>query len=361
MSNFRNLDGPICTIPFYKEYLNERICTVVPLFFLCGQRDSMKRNFLKILIGFFVLIFLFLCAGVWNASNQLLFPIDNETAKDFAVCEEAKIKTWGSQCGNLRLSKEFQFEEVKFPSIGGYDLPGWLIRVSANHLGHAKGAVLLVHGGGSDRREETKLVRFFLNQKLDVLTFDLVCHGEAPCPIPGLTYGHRESGDVFSGYLFLSDRYSKIYAMGSSVGAASLLIALPAMPNLSAVIAENPMVDFERLILESPSSPKSIPEWFVRLLLRITMFRGRFDGLLSPLHSLRLVKKVPIFLIHSKEDNVVPYSHSQELANVYEGPKDFWLADKGNHGTIQNADPIEYEHRLRNFLNQKSFSFQGDF
>ncbi|WP_244939903.1 alpha/beta hydrolase [Leptospira adleri] len=195
MSNSRNPDGHISTIPFHKEYLNERIYTVVPLFLFCGQRVSMKRKFSGILIGFFVLIFLFLCAGVWDASNQLLFPIGNGAVKDFSVCEEAKIKVWGDRCGNLRL----------------------------------------------------------------------------------------------------------------------------------------------------------------------TMFRGKFDGLLSPLHSLRLVKRIPIFLIHSKEDNVVPYSRSQELANVYRGPKDLWLADKGNHGTIRGADPIEYENRLRNFLLRKRFSFRGDF
>ncbi|AOP36414.1 dipeptidyl aminopeptidase [Leptospira tipperaryensis] len=313
----------------------------------------MKLKLIGILFGFFFLIFLFLSVGIWSASNQLLFPVWKGVTKDLSVCTEETEKYWGKGCGNLRLTQEFRFEEVKIPSINGYELPGWLIRVSENQFGRAPGVILLVHGGGSDRREETKLIRFFLNQKLDVLTFDLGCHGEAPCPISGLTYGHRESRDVLSSYLFLTDRYSKVYAMGSSVGAASILIALPSMPKLRAVIAENPMLSFEKLILDSPASPDLIPNWFIRLLIRLTMFRGEFDGLLSPLHSLRIEKTIPIYFIHSKEDNVVPYMHTKELTNVYKGPKTFWLSEKGNHGTIWDADPIEYEKRLRDFLNQK--------
>ncbi|MBM9500594.1 alpha/beta hydrolase [Leptospira sp. 201903071] len=77
---------------------------------------------------------------------------------------------------------------------------------------------------------------------------------------------------------------------------------------------------------------------------------------MSPFYSLPLVKTIPIFLIHSREDGVVPYLHTKELTEVYKGPKIFRLSDKGNHGTIRDADPIEYERRLRNFLNQKFLS-----
>ncbi|WP_165781788.1 hypothetical protein [Leptospira adleri] len=38
-----------------------------------------------------------------------------------------------------------------------------------------------------------------------------------------------------------------------------------------------------------------------------------------------------------------------------------FFAGKGNHGTIRDTDPIEYENRLRNFLMRKRFYFQGDF
>jgi uncharacterized protein len=300
--------------------------TVVP-------RRSRLRKLIKTGILVFICLFILFCGGLWFASSQLLFPVWKDGGK-----------------GDLRSTHEFKFSEVRFRSINGYELPGWLIRASENGIGPAQGAVMLVHGGGMDRRSMTKFIQFFLERKLDVLTFDQGGQGEAPGPVPGLTYGTRESRDVLSAYLYLSGKYEKIYAMGTSVGAASILIALPEMPKLTAVIAENPMVSFQRLILESPAS-RSIPHWFTHLLIGLTMRRGQFDGLLSPENSLQLVSTTPIYFIHSKIDNVVPYQQTQELAEAYRGPKTVWFPDQGNHATIWDVDHTEYEKRLSDFLN----------
>jgi uncharacterized protein len=167
-------------------------------------------------------------------------------------------------------------------------------------------------GEVGDRREMTRHIRFFISQKLDVLTFDLSSHGEAPCPVAGLSYGHRESRDVLSAYLYLLRDYETVFAMGGSVGAASLLIALPQMLRLAGVIAENPMINFQRLIQEAPEA-QAAPKVFVDLMLRLVMWRGMFDGLLSAENSLRLTHIVPIYFIHSKKDNVVSYRQTEEL------------------------------------------------
>ena len=137
--------------------------------------------------------------------------------------------------------------------------------------------------------------------------------------------------------------------MGSSVGAASILIALPEMPRLTAVIAENPMASFQQLIREAPQS-QGLPRWATDLLIDTAMARGRFDGLLSAEHSLPLVKSTPIYFIHSKMDEVVSYKQTQALADLYVGPKTVWFPDKGGHAAIWDADPAEYEKRLAAFL-----------
>jgi hypothetical protein len=58
---------------------------------------------------------------------------------------------------------------------------------------------------------------------------------------------------------------------------------------------------FQRLITESPEA-RSIPAWFTRLLIELTMLRGRLDGLASPERSVRLASTVPVFFIHSVFD-----------------------------------------------------------
>jgi uncharacterized protein len=300
--------------------------------------------------GILAAIFIFLGAGLWLATNQLLFPSWRGATNDLSVCKPETAKYWGEACGNLRDTHEFIFGEVSVPSIGGYEMPGWLIGSAENAKGPAKGAIMLIPAGGSDRREETRYVQFFLGQNLDVLTLDLGCQGEAPCPVPGLTYGDRESRDVLSAYLYLTNRYKRVYAMGSSVGAAAILNALPEMPKLTAAIAENPMASFQQLIKEARES-RSMPGWATDILIDMAMLRGRFDGLTSPEHSLRLVKTTPVYFIHSKVDEVVSYRQTQALADLYAGPKMLWFPDKGGHATIWDVDHADYEKRLVAFLN----------
>ncbi|PJZ27010.1 dipeptidyl aminopeptidase [Leptospira hartskeerlii] len=309
----------------------------------------MKRILLWSISIILLLVPIFVSFGIWSASNQLLFPVwrDNQ---DFSACNSETEKHWGPFCGNLRNSNEFKFEELKIPSSNGFDLPAWKVSTLENGKGKSKGVIFLVHGGGSDKREMTKHIRFFLKSGLDVFSFDFGCHGEASCTIPGLSYGYRESKDVLSVYRYLSERYDKIYALGSSVGASSILISLPEMPKLSGVIAENPMYNFERLIMEFPGTTKDIPALFSYILIKLTQFRGKFETIPSPASSLANVNYVPILFIHSKEDQVVSFQQSQDLANLYKGPKEIWFPEKGEHGTARDVNPNEYEKRVSAFL-----------
>jgi len=288
-------------------------------------------------------------AGLWFAGNQLLYPAWQGATRDFAVCGAELAAAWGEGCGNLRLRGALRFSEVSVPSLHGYDLPGWLVRAADNGRAPALGAIMLVHGGGSDRREVSRHAPFFLDRRLDVLMVDLGCHGEAPCPVAGLSYGDRESQDVLAAYLYLAERYPRVVAMGSSVGAASLLIALPSMPRLAGVIAENPMAGFDRLIRETPAS-QAVPGWFTGVLIESVKWRGRFTALVSPEHALGRVSNVPILFIHSRHDEIVPYQQSLELAGRYRGPKTTWWPEHGGHSTIWDRDPAAYEARLTAFL-----------
>lgn len=289
--------------------------------------------------------------GLWFATNALLRPSWHGAGGALTACSPELAQHWGEACGNLRQTRALQFSEVTVPSLNGYALPGWQLSAEENGHGKARGAILLVHGGGCDRREFTRHLAFFLAQRLDVLAIDYTCHGEAPCPTPGLSYGQRESRDVLSAYLHLSRRYESVYAMGSSVGASALLIALPGMPALAGIIAENPMASFQRLVLESPAAAGS-PQAFTRGMIQLAMWRGRFDGQLSPEHALKLGGTTPILFIHSTRDGVVSAAQTRDLVEVYAGPKTAWFPEYGDHGRIRDVDPAEYERRVGEFLRE---------
>lgn len=298
-----------------------------------------------------VLLVAALAFGLWSASNQLLAPSLHGMTKDFSACPEETARRLGTGCGNLRMTRESAYAEVGIPSAkGGEPLPGWLLESSENGAGPARGVILLVHPGGADRRYMTRHARFYLGLNLDVLTFDYSCHGEAPCRESGLSYGYRESEDVLSAYRFLKTRYDKVYAMGSSVGATSLLVALPKMPDLAGLIAENPFVSFERLIKEAPEA-RGMPGFFVGLLIGLAEFRGGFDGTRNPAASLPLAKsQVPVLFIHSRADKVVSWKQTEHLAGLYSGPKTAWYPEAGGHAAVWDAVPDEYARRVAEFM-----------
>ncbi|MCW7494419.1 alpha/beta hydrolase [Leptospira sp. 2 VSF19] len=291
--------------------------------------------------------------GIWSASNQILFPKWKGITKDFLECSSLGERLWGKFCGNIRLTKEFEFREVSIRSFNGYELPGWFVPALANGVGFQKGVILLVHGGGADRRELTRFIPFYLNQGFDVFSFDLSCHGEAPCQFPGLSFGNRESVDVLSAYLYLSKKYQNILMMGSSVGATSILISLPFLEQVKGLVLENPMLSFHRLILDSPES-SGLPHWMVQTLIELVTIRGKFDTLLSPENSLPLAANVPLLIIHSKNDMVVSYQHSIALAKLYSGPSEVWFPDLGSHGMVWEANQVEYEMRVRDFIQRNT-------
>ncbi|EMY62433.1 alpha/beta hydrolase [Leptospira terpstrae] len=310
-------------------------------------------------LGYFsvVLLFIFLFAftfAIWSASNQILFPVWKGISKNFEKCSIEGEKVWGKFCGNIRLTKEFEFQEISVPSLNGYNLPGWFVSASDNGSIHEKGVILLIHGGGADRRELTRFIPFYLSQGLNVLSFDLSCHGEAPCLVPGLSFGNRESRDVISAYLYVSKKYKNILMMGSSVGASSVLISLPFLEKVKGLILENPMLSFNRLILDSPESA-NLPNWMVYTLIELVNSRGKFDSLLCPENSLPFASSVPLLLIHSKADSVVSYEHSKSLAKLYPGPSEVWFPDLGSHGSIWETNQYEYETKVRDFI-RRSFN-----
>lgn len=93
-----------------------------------------------------------------------------------------------------------------------------------------------------------------------------------------------------------------------------------------------------------------MPGWGTDLLINVAMMRGKFDGSLNPENSLPLLKTTPIFFIHSKEDKIVSYKQTQDLVDLYAGPKSVWFPEKGDHSAIWDVDHAGYEKKVADFL-----------
>jgi pimeloyl-ACP methyl ester carboxylesterase len=283
----------------------------------------------------------------WSASSQILHPPGPGDVGDISGCREQSRAVWGDDCGRLTKRFDVDRQEMTFQSQNGYSLAGWKLRRSSSNP--SEKVLLYIPGGGSDRREASRYVDLAFSLGYDLVAIDPACQGLSSCSTPGLSYGARESRDILSVVSTLQRDYVHVAVMGSSVGAASILIALPDMPDIAAVIAENPMSSLWQLLRDAPEA-RDMPDWAITLLVQLTDWRGDFPFQPDALSAILRGKRVPMLLIHSKADRIVPSTHSKNLANAYRGPARVWIAEHGDHGAVWNADPAAYEAKVRDFL-----------
>jgi uncharacterized protein len=282
----------------------------------------------------------------WSASSQILHPPGPGDIGKISGCREPSRAVWGDDCGRLTKRPDIDKQEMTFQSQNGYTLAGWRLRGSSS--GPSDKVLLYIPGGGSDRREASRYVDLALSLGYDLVAIDPACQGLSSCSKPGLSYGARESVDILSVVSKLKQNYTHIVVMGSSVGAASILIALPEL-DVAGIIAENPMSSLWQLLRDAPEA-RDMPDWAITLLVQLTSWRGDFPFEPDALSAISRGDRVPVLLIHSKADQIVPPTHSERLAHAYPGRVTVWISEHGGHGAVWNADPTQYEVKVRDFL-----------
>lgn len=151
------------------------------------------------------------------------------------------------------------YEEITFPAQDGVRLSGWF--VPANVETTRSGAtVVLTHGWGWNRLgyaaddmvanltgssnvDFLRLIRALHDWGYNVLTFDQRNHGES-APSRPVTFGQQESRDLLGALAYLNGRdevdASRVGALGFSMGANTMLYALPQTAQIRAAVAVQP-------------------------------------------------------------------------------------------------------------------------
>uniref|UniRef100_A0A7S4JME9 Peptidase S9 prolyl oligopeptidase catalytic domain-containing protein n=1 Tax=Paramoeba aestuarina TaxID=180227 RepID=A0A7S4JME9_9EUKA len=255
------------------------------------------------------------------------------------------------------------YEDVRFETEDRYSLSGWF--VPSHHDGNRTG-IILVHGGGRDRRAWLRHVRMFHESGYDVLLFDFREHGMSQGTGKGFTYGVQERYDVLAAAKYLKQKrsLSKVCAVGTSVGGSAVIMACAIGPTLiDMVIAENPITTvsyLQHIHLENILGPymhKSAASmklfnafrWFCRwwINFRISNIPSKYCQALHVVHS---ISPRPILLMHGTGDAVVPYHHSEVLFQRANEPKELWLAPDAFHCGLYDMFPQEFKDRVLSFI-----------
>lgn len=268
---------------------------------------------MPILLRFLVILaigYLALCLVVYLTQAKLVFfpgPPPHATPADFGL----------------------EFRELELGARDGVRLHGWFLPVKDAH-----GAVLVSHGNAGSIELRIELAQAFLELGWSVLLYDYRGYGKsAGQPDEEGTYRDAEAAYE---HLTAVEGFSpeRIVLHGESLGAA-VGIELGRRRPCAAVIGESAFTSLPDV------GAKAYPFLPVRWLARF-----RYDNL-GKIAELG----VPLLLIHSPADEIVPVEHGQRLFDAAREPKRLLLTEGGhNDGGFQRRP--EWRGEVGAFLEQ---------
>ncbi len=255
-------------------------------------------------------------------------------------------------------------EDVLVPSEVG-DLPCWLTRPAESASGGEFDGVwaILVHGRGATREECLRGVPVLHRMGITSLVPSYRNDRDAPGAMAGrYHFGGTEWRDIEATVLWaVNHGAQRIVLMGWSMGGAIVLQVVARSwlaSRVEAVVLDAPVVDWGD-VLDYTARVNKLPRPVGRLgqgMVRNPLTRKAI-GLGEPvdLRSLNWVRRadelsVPVLLIHSDQDDVVPVGPSKALAAARPDLVTFVGWTEARHTKEWNTDPDRWDREVGAFL-----------
>lgn len=266
-----------------------------------------------------IVVFLFLVGALWGSLRWF---------------EHANLYFPEKEIGFTPAYHRLPFEEVFFNTADGVKLHGWL--VPAEESRDATPVVLFVHGNGGNIGHRMEKILFFHRLGASVFIYDHRGYGRSA----GWPSEKGLVRDAEAAYHWLIEKrgvpYRRIVLYGESLGAAVVADLARTFPA-------------KGVVLESAftSTVKMGERIFPFLPVRF-MVRQKYDTL-SKIPEIR----VPVMVMHSRTDEIVPYAMGKELFEKANEPKIFLELTGGhNDGFMVSMETVE--PALRSFLFRQS-------
>jgi fermentation-respiration switch protein FrsA (DUF1100 family) len=249
--------------------------------------------------------------------------------------------------GATPASAGLAYEYVELGSTDGVRLSGWWVPAEGSRR-----AALLVHGWGGDKSDEHILATapVYHGEGYNVLAIDLRAQGESGGR--RRTLGYRETRDVLGALLWLQKRGYRpedTVLHGWSMGGTTVVRAAPGT-GIAAVVEEAGYADLPLLLEGAIPRIARLPRFFVPGVLLAGRLWPDFDAwAVKPEREASRLwgEGVPLFVIHSTGDGLIPVEHAKMFAAAHPDARVWILQD---HDHVEAFSHPEYEERLRSFL-----------
>lgn len=253
---------------------------------------------------------------------------------------EIKIKE-----GYENLIKNKNLEYINIFAEDRTSLSGYLISRP-----NAKAVILICHGYRQSKEFMYRLVNLF--NDFTIFLLDFRCHGQSEDKT--ISFGFFESLDVKAacGYLKsnLKTKDLPIFGLGFSMGCSALLKAAQESSCFKGLILDS---CFSRLDIQLSRRYKRViglPKFmmsFSKLIFEFIV--GVNINQINPINFINNLN-IPIFMIHSKNDKVVPFKYAKKLYQVATCTKDLWIVNDSRHVNVYNDYSKEYKQKVTDFI-----------
>lgn len=255
-----------------------------------------------------------------------------------------------------RFLQENHAQDVYITSYDGLRLHGLWIPVE-----NAKGTVLMAHGYRSTMLVDCHLA-FELFHRLgwNILAPEQRSHGQSQGRF--ITFGVKESRDMETWIQYHNTHFGDIPVLlfGISMGASTMLYLADRdlSANVRGIIADCGFTSASEIIrsvfqrvIHLPALPSVwIAGFFARVIAGFSFWEC--DTRKSLKNS-----RLPVLLIHGKEDGFVPYEMTMEGYDACTGPRYLLLVEGAEHGMSYVTDGLGYTTAVMDFL--KKYTEKG--
>lgn len=223
-----------------------------------------------------------------------------------------------------------KYEDIFFLTADGKKLNGWFVPSPLSDAVKPRATLLYCHGNGGNISHRIEIIKMFNQLNMNVFIFDYRGYGKSEG-------SPSEKGiylDVLAAYDYLLKRgdteKNKIVVYGESLGSA-VAIELASRVNIAGIICFGGFT----------SAVAVANEIFPFLGVLIT----------QKFISIPKIKKVsvPKLIIHSRQDEIVPFRHGEELFASANAPKEF-LAIRGGHNDAVFVSYNEFKTGIESFI-----------
>ena len=235
--------------------------------------------------------------------------------------------------------------EIKIKSADGEELTHWLVNVDSTVYPKIKGTIVFLHGNGQNNSAYMPLVYWMADHGYNVFMFEYRGYGNNP----GKLSLDKTISDLNLAldYVLSKEDLSPVSLYGQSLGGSITAYVAANYKNrasFSSVVLESPFSGYRTIVREKFA--ESWVTWPLQYPLSWLV-----SDKYSPIDSIHKISPVPLLIIHSHSDRVIPDSHGKRLYEAALPPKEF-LAVNGFH--IQAMVSPNVQNSILEFFNDSA-------